>query len=65
MRSAEVHKLCHRAQHSQHFSTINKTDFPDTVMKIVTGVADFKRSCFNIVALYFRQQSIKDHDMKK
>jgi hypothetical protein len=34
-------------------------------MKTVTGVAGFKSCCFDIVALYeyFRQQSIKDHDM--
>jgi len=51
------------AQHCQNFNTINRTDFPGTVMKTVTGVAGFKRSCFDIVALYFRQQPIKDHDM--
>jgi hypothetical protein len=32
-------------------------------MKTITGVAGFKRSCYDIVALCFRQQPIKDHDM--
>ena len=44
------------AQHCQNFGTINKTNIPVTVMKTVTGVAGFKRGCFDFVALYFRQQ---------
>jgi len=34
-------------------------------MKTINRVAGFKTSCFDIVALYeyFRQQSIKNHDI--